>query len=56
VLSYLAGSFGGALTQQAGRAIGLSQLRIEPNLIAPEAEPTARLTVGRQITPRLDFV
>lgn len=56
VLSYLAGGVGGGLTQQAGRAIGLSQLQIEPSLIASEAEPTARLTVGKKITPQLNFV
>ncbi len=56
VLSYLAGGLGGGLTQQAGRAIGLSQLQIEPSLIASEAEPTARLTIGKRITPQLNFV
>ena len=56
VLSYLAGTLGGGVTQQAGRSIGLSQLQIEPSLIASEAEPTARLTVGKKITPQLNFV
>src|SRR5438094_4917951 len=56
LLSYVAGELGTSITDEAGRALGLSQVRIEPNLIANEAEPTARLTVGKDITPKLDFV
>jgi outer membrane protein assembly complex protein YaeT len=56
VLSYVAGELGTSITEEAGRALGLSQVRIEPNLIANEAEPTARLTIGKDITPQLDFV
>src|SRR5215510_107544 len=56
VLSYVAGEFGTSITEEAGRALGLSQVRIEPNLVANEVEPTARLTLGKDITPKLDFV
>src|SRR5262249_16352135 len=56
VLSYVAGELGTSITDEAGRALGLSQVRIEPNLIASEAEPTARLTIGKDITPKLDFI
>ena len=56
VLSYVAGELGTSITEEAGRALGLSQVRIEPSLIAAEAEPTARLTIGKDITPQLDFV
>ncbi|MBL8177814.1 MAG: translocation/assembly module TamB domain-containing protein [Bryobacterales bacterium] len=56
VLSYLAGSLGGGITQKAGRAIGLSQVRIEPSLIASETEPTARLTLGQDFTRQLGLV
>ncbi|MFN7935814.1 MAG: translocation/assembly module TamB domain-containing protein [Bryobacteraceae bacterium] len=56
VLSYLAGSVGGGITQKAGRAIGLSQVRIEPSLIASETEPTARLTLGQDFTRQLGLV
>jgi outer membrane protein assembly complex protein YaeT len=56
VLSYVAGEFGTSITEEAGHALGLSQVRIEPNLIANEVEPTARLTLGKDITPKLDFV
>jgi len=56
VLSYVAGELGTSITEEAGRALGLSQVRIEPNLIANEKEPTARLTIGKDITPKLDFI
>ncbi|MBS1830137.1 MAG: translocation/assembly module TamB domain-containing protein [Acidobacteria bacterium] len=56
VLSYLAGSVGGGITSRAGRAIGLSQVRIEPSLIASETEPTARLTLGQDFTRQLGLV
>ncbi|MBL8218595.1 MAG: translocation/assembly module TamB domain-containing protein [Bryobacterales bacterium] len=56
VLSYLAGSVGGGITSKAGRAIGLSQVRIEPSLIASETEPTARLTLGQDFTRQLGLV
>ena len=52
----MAGELGTSVTDEAGRALGLSQVRIEPNLIAAEAEPTARLTMGKDITPQLNFV
>jgi outer membrane protein assembly complex protein YaeT len=75
-LSFLAGDLGSTFTSEAGRAIGLSQVRIDPsfidtsksscstntdpnadpNLIANEAEPTARLTLGKDITPKLSLV
>src|SRR5262249_57777125 len=55
VLSYVAGELGTSVTEEAGRALGLSQGRIEPNLIANETGPTAPLTLGKDITPNLDF-
>jgi autotransporter translocation and assembly factor TamB len=56
VMSYIAGELGTSVTDEVGRAIGLSQVRIEPNLIAAETEPTARLTIGKDITPELSLV
>lgn len=50
VLSYLAGSLGGRFTREIERATGLSKVRVEPDLIAAESNPTARLTVGQDIT------
>lgn len=56
VLSYLAGRVGSQLGRGLQRATGLSTVRIEPNLIANEADPGARLTVGQDITDDLSLV
>jgi outer membrane protein assembly complex protein YaeT len=74
VLSFIAGDLGSSFVSGAGRAIGLSQVRIDPttlgttksnatstttsdpNLIANETEPTARLTLGKEITPKLNLI
>ncbi len=56
VLSYLTGRVGGAIGRSIEQATGLSQVRIEPNLIANESDPTARLTVGQNITRKLNLV
>jgi len=55
-LSYLTGRLGGRLSGAAERSLGLSRVRIEPNLIAAEENPTARLTVGQQLTRRLELI
>lgn len=49
-LSYLTGRIGGSLARGAQRGLGLSEVRIEPNLIAAESDPGARLTIGQNIT------
>ncbi len=49
-LSYFAGSFGSQFTRQLERATGLSTVRVEPDLIANESNPTARLTVGQDLS------
>jgi outer membrane protein assembly complex protein YaeT len=56
VLSYLAGRVGSQLSRSLQRATGLSTVRIEPNLIANETEPTARLTVGQEITHEVELI
>ena len=56
VLSYLTGRVGSTLGRGIERATGLSEVRIEPNLIANEADPGARLTVGQEITDELNLV
>jgi outer membrane protein assembly factor BamA/autotransporter translocation and assembly factor TamB len=56
VLSYLTGRVGSALGRGIERATGLSEVRIEPNLIANEADPGARLTVGQELTDELRLV
>jgi outer membrane protein assembly complex protein YaeT len=55
-LSLLAGSIGGTLSSQVRRATGISQFRVEPGLIAPESNPTARLTVGQDLAKGLSLV
>ncbi len=54
--SLIAGTLGGTLSQQLQSATGLSQVSIEPSLIANEATPTARLTVGQQLAKGLRLV
>jgi outer membrane protein assembly factor BamA/autotransporter translocation and assembly factor TamB len=61
LLGYLSGEFLGA----AGRALGLSTLRIEsglpevsfdPSLVASETNPSTRLTFGRDVTSTLRLI
>ncbi len=56
VLSYLTGRVGSSLGRGIAGATGLSSVRIEPNLIANEANPGARLTIGQDITPKLNLI
>ncbi|MBK9167002.1 MAG: translocation/assembly module TamB domain-containing protein [Bryobacterales bacterium] len=56
VLSYVAGGLGGSFSRRAERMTGLSQVRIEPNLIAAESDPTARLTIGQDLTSQLRLI
>jgi len=55
-LSYLTGSLGGRLGKAAEESLGLSRVRVEPNLISAEGDPSARLTIGQDITRRLNLV
>jgi outer membrane protein assembly complex protein YaeT len=56
VLSYLAGRVGSQLGRGIAGATGLDTVRIEPNLIANEADPNARLTVGEDIADNLELI
>ena len=56
MLSYLTGRVGSQLDRGLQRATGLSEVRIEPQLIANEADPSARLTVGQELTDDLTLV
>jgi outer membrane protein assembly complex protein YaeT len=56
VLSYLAGRVGSSLGRGLQRATGLSEVRIEPTLIANEADPSARLTLGQELTDDVKLV
>ena len=44
------------LSGKLRRAIGVSQVSIEPGLIAPESNPGARLTIGQDLTRNLRLV
>src|SRR5207244_3743619 len=54
--SYLTGRVGSTLGRGISGATGLSMVRIEPNLIATETNPGARLTVGQDITNNFNLV
>ncbi len=56
VLSYLTGRVGSSLGRGIERATGLSEVRVEPTLIANEADPGARLTVGQELTDGLRLI
>lgn len=53
VLSYLTGRVGSSIGRGLERATGLNVVRIEPHLIANEADPGARLTLGEEISDDL---
>lgn len=55
-LSYLAGGASARVSRAAQQTLGLSQFRIEPNLISPESNPGARLTLGQDITNFLRLI
>jgi outer membrane protein assembly complex protein YaeT len=55
-LSFLAGRVGSQLGHGLEKATGFSSVRIEPQLIANETEPSARLTVGQEITNQVELV
>jgi outer membrane protein insertion porin family len=56
VLSTLAGRVGSTLGRGLRQATGFSEVRIEPILIANEADPSARLTVGQNLTNNTKIV
>ncbi|MGE3276631.1 MAG: translocation/assembly module TamB domain-containing protein [Vicinamibacterales bacterium] len=56
VLSYLAGGLGSRLGRGLEQATGLSEVRLEPNLIAGEEDPNARLTIAQDLTDRLKLI
>jgi outer membrane protein assembly complex protein YaeT len=55
-LAYIAGGLGTALSSQLRQTLGLSEVRIEPVLIAGEANPNARLTVGQNLMSNLKLI
>ncbi len=55
-LSYLTGRVGSRFGKGLERATGISEVRIEPVLIANETDPTARLTVGQNVTDQVKLI
>jgi outer membrane protein assembly complex protein YaeT len=55
-LSLLAGTFVGRVETGLAELTGLSRVRIEPNLIAPDANPGARLTIGQELLRGLELI
>jgi outer membrane protein assembly factor BamA/autotransporter translocation and assembly factor TamB len=53
---YIAGGLGGALSNQIQSATGIGEVRVDPSLIAGEATPGARLTVGQKLTRALKVI
>lgn len=49
-LSLIAGQVSEEVAAEARQALHLSTFRIDPGLIAPEADPGARLTIGKDVT------
>src|SRR5262249_25130706 len=53
--NYLSGRFGN-LFQTAGSAFGLNTVRIDPVLLAKDADLSAKLTIGKDITEHFNLV
>jgi outer membrane protein assembly complex protein YaeT len=54
--SLVLGSLTGRLSQGLQSGLGLSRVRLEPNLISQESDPTARLTIGQDLTRQLELI
>ncbi len=52
-LALFGSTMAGGFNMRVRRALGLSDFRIEPSLISPDSDPTARLTIGQNLTPNL---
>jgi outer membrane protein assembly complex protein YaeT len=52
-LSLFGSSVMGSFNMRVRRVLGVSDFRIEPSLISPDSDPTARLTIGQNFTPDL---
>src|SRR5262249_8752865 len=55
-MSYLTGRVGSKFGRGLERATGISEVRIEPVLIANETDPSARLTVGQSVTDQVKLI
>jgi outer membrane protein assembly factor BamA/autotransporter translocation and assembly factor TamB len=55
-LSYVSGQLSERVLNQAGHALGLNTVRIDPVAVAEQTDLAARLTVAKQITSEFNFV
>ncbi len=55
-LALVAGTVSGRLSREVETGLGKTAVRLEPNLIAQEADPTARLTLGQDLTRFLQLI
>ncbi|MFZ2053303.1 MAG: outer membrane protein assembly factor BamA [Candidatus Aminicenantales bacterium] len=55
-LSYLNNALAGELENLAKQKLGLDSVTIDAGLVSSQENPEARLTVGRHITPELEFI
>ncbi|MFP5288023.1 MAG: translocation/assembly module TamB domain-containing protein, partial [Thermoanaerobaculia bacterium] len=53
--SGFAGHYGARVVSRLGESIGLSRLSVRPVLVFGETDPTARLTVGSDLSPNASF-
>jgi outer membrane protein assembly complex protein YaeT len=51
MLTLFGSSLTGGISTQLRNTIGLSEFRIDPGLISPDSDPTARLTLAQDFTP-----
>ncbi|HEX5044299.1 MAG TPA: outer membrane protein assembly factor BamA [Candidatus Polarisedimenticolaceae bacterium] len=51
--NYFAGALTGRFTSEIQRAFGLEKLRVDPMLVQGQADPTARVTVGKRVAEDL---
>jgi outer membrane protein assembly complex protein YaeT len=52
-LSLFGSTMMGSFNMRVRRVLGVSDFRIEPSLISPDSDPSARLTIGQNFTPDL---
>ncbi len=53
LLTLFGSSLTGGLTTRLRNTFGLSEFRIDPGILSPDSDPSARLTIGQNLTPEL---
>jgi outer membrane protein assembly complex protein YaeT len=55
LLTLFGSSLTGGLATRLRNTFGISELRIDPGIVSADSDPTARLTLGQNLTPELKF-